>query len=371
MKIASVEVIQKSGTPRRASRSDGSRAFRLTPTSLAIDDRKFAFERPQKNGENVELISYALASDGDVIWAVMSDTFAVAQGRFVARLTWSGDEAAWGPLKSPYPWSPHSHSGMSLEQIGAATVDSAYLSAFSETSSVLARIGKHPHRGVPIPRGRVAFGTSPPSLLVFANRKFGFYDAAGTELDSFGFSGAVKQALDRTTNIAWMGLVGRELSFSTYSGEAVTLHLDRDPPPLATTRPELPVAKPAKIAEPTGPYGALDPSRSRAPMVLAFERVQAWDLNELPAFGAPARFSALILQPDALSFCREREGRLKKSFDFMARAIAVTISKPPRAAKAPEGVVLASLRTPSGLTQVLCRRDFAKLLAANTKQPKS
>ena len=68
--------------------------------------------------------------------------------------------------------------------------------------------------------------------------------------------------------------------------------------------------------------------------------------------------------------CRVRDGRLRKSFDFMARAVTVTVSAPPKAAGVPKGVVLASLRTPSGLTQVLCRDPFATTLAENTGRTK-
>lgn len=157
-----------------------------------------------------------------------------------------------------------------------------------------------------------------------------------------------------------VAIVSRVISVTTRD-ELVRIHVDQDPPPLT-----IPTAKPTKtkVIETAGRYGALDPARSRSPMVIAMERVQAWDLNETPAFGKPAPFGALIVQPDAVQFCRERDGRLRKSFDFMARAVTVTVSAAPKGS--PKRIVLANLRTPSGLTQVLCRDEFATLLAANT-----
>lgn len=138
--------------------------------------------------------------------------------------------------------------------------------------------------------------------------------------------------------------------------------LDEDPPSLTAT-----MAKPPVVMTTTGTYGALDPSRFRSPLIVACERVRAWDLNETPVFSKPAPFAALVLQPDVLSFHKERDGRLRKGFDFMTSAIAVSTAPPPRGTQ--KGIVLASLRTPSGLTQVLCRGEFAAQLAA-TSGPK-
>ncbi len=361
MKVASVEVTTKQlALP-------GARITSLTPTKLVVDGATYKLTAPTKNGKPVEILAAAIATDGDAIWAILSDTFAVAQGRFVARLTWTKKTAVWGPLKSPYSWSPYSHSGMTLERIGAATVDTAWITAASETTCVLARVGKQADKGVEIPRGMVAIGSEPAFLLVFANRKFRFLDATGAEVAGFGFSGDVKKAIGTPSNIAWLGASGREILVRLHDQRRVRIRLDEDPPALVIPGRQGRAPKPAFV-ETTGTYGALDPARSRSPMVLAIERVQAWDLNETPVFGKPAPFGALNLQKDALSFCRERDGRLKKSFDFMARAITVSIAKAPKGT--PMGIVLAQLRTPSGLTQVLCREEFAKLLAANTKRPK-
>ncbi len=74
------------------------------------------------------------------------------------------------------------------------------------------------------------------------------------------------------------------------------------------------------------------------------------------------------MQPTELPFCREHAGRLRKGFEFSASAVTVTIAAAPKAADAPQGVVLASLRPPSGPTQLLCRSEFAATLAAATRR---
>lgn len=343
--------------------TDGARTVAITATQLRVTEHgkqtTYALRAPQYRGKEVEILSIALAPNANVIWAVLSDTFAVAQGRFVARLTWRGRTATWGPLKSPYGWSPYSHAGMFLERVGAATSDTVFLSAFSESSSVLARVGKHAHKGVPIARGHVAFGVTPPSLVVFADRKFRFCDATGAERASVGFSGAIKAAIGSPANICGLAVIARDLFIATHDHRVVQLLLDEDPPSLIAT-PSL--AKP--VVATAGPYGALDPSRFRSPQIVACERVRAWDLNESPIFTKPAPFAALVLQPNVLSFYKERDGRLRKGFDFMTSAIAVSTAPPPRGT--PKGIVLASLRTPSGLTQVLCREEFAAQLVATT-----
>lgn len=106
MKVTSVAVVAPQPSGKGMFVTDGTRHAFVTPTRLTLRDgnpRTFALERPTKTGKEVELLSLAMAPDGDAIWAIWSDTFAVAAGRFVARLTWSGKKAAWGPLKSPYP----------------------------------------------------------------------------------------------------------------------------------------------------------------------------------------------------------------------------------------------------------------------------
>lgn len=352
---------RKAIPPRTAS--DGERTAVITSGSLTVTEgkrsTKLGLARPQFRGKDVEILAIGLAPGANVLWALLSDTFAIAQGRFVARLSWTAKRATWGPLKSPYGWSPYTHAGMFLDGIGAATADTAFITAFSEDSSVLGRVGKRAHKGVPIARGIVAFGTSPPSLVVFADRKFRFYDATGGERAGFGFSGEIQKAIGRPRHIYRLALRGRALSIETYDG-VVELLLDEDPPAL------VPVDTPAppRVVETTGPYGALDPARFRSPLIIAAERVRAWDLNQTPVFAEPAPFAALVLHRDVLSFHKERDGRLRKSFDFSASAVAVTTSAAPRGT--PKGIVLASLRTPSGLTQVLCREELAVLLAANT-----
>ncbi len=194
---------------------------------------------------------------------------------------------------------------------------------------------------------------------MFADRKFRFYDATGAERASFGFSGAIKSAIRSPTNISNLAVIERDLVIATYDNTLVQFLLDEDPPSLTATSS---VAKP--VTATTGPYGALDPSRFRSPLIVASERVRAWDLNETPVFTKPAPFAALVLQPDVLNFHKERDGRLRKGFDFMTSAITVSTSPPPRGT--PKGIVLTSLRTPSGLTQVLCREEFAAQLAATT-----
>ncbi|HEY0254466.1 MAG TPA: hypothetical protein VGC41_23220 [Kofleriaceae bacterium] len=350
--------------------TDGVRLAFISPTGLvlhaSLDDaspQTFAFDRPLENGKAVELLSAALV--GDAIWAVFSDTFAVAQGRFIARLEWAHDTASWGPLKSPYSWAPHSHSGVRIESVGAATAETAFMTAYSEGGAVLARVGKNPHKGVAIERGIFAFGTAPPSLLVFANRKFQFYDAEGKARAAFGFSGALKEAIGTPSAISQIKIAGREIWISTWKGPLVRVLLGEDPPSLLV--PGGRAKKPAPFVETRGLYGPLDPARSKTPLVIAIERVQAWDLNEVPAFGKPARYSALIVTPEVVQFCRERDGRLRKGFDFLASAVTVTTVAAPKGT--PKGIVLARLRTPSGLTQILCRREFAATLAASTKQP--
>jgi hypothetical protein len=371
--------------PDGAVVTDGERvvvleAGRLHVTSSPLDAKPKIYELPvlKKGKEDVSVLSTTLAPEEDAVWAVASDTFAIAQGRFVAKLTWKGSAATWSALKQPFAWSPYSHAGVFLEAVGGASADTTFLSTFSEASAALARVGKNAHSGVSIERGLVAFGTQPASFLVLSKktRRFTFHDAKGNVAASFTFGASLKAALKSAATIASLAVNGRDLWIASHDGSLVHARLSEDPPALGLRdAPPAPAkaATPKKksLAQPKGPYGAFDPSAMKsAQLVIAAERVRAWDLNETPDFAKPAPFALLVLGNGWLGFYRQRNGKLRKSFDFMARAVTVSTVPAPKAAHAPSGVVLAQLRTPSGLTQVLCRKDFASILAANTKKPK-
>ena len=327
---------------------------------VAIKSKTWKLAPFSKGGD---ILNVALAADANKAWALLSDSFMRAVGRYVASVTFDGKVAKWSPLKQPLKWSPYSHGGMTVDAIGAATAKSVFVYASSHAEASLGPLGG---RAVRVAPGRATFDATSVMVFLPKKKRIVFYDAAGNECDGFSLVPRLLGPLKTIGSVAAIGLRGRDVWL--YGHRAIArLRLDADPPRLVM--PEAP-KRGSSAGAPTLPKGAYGPVedgvnflRGGSAPPIALELVRAWDLNETPVFSKPSRFAALVLNGDVVTFCKRKDDKLRASFDFLARAVEVTLVDAP--ASAPGGVVLAELRTPSGLTQVLCREEFGKRLRAH------
>ncbi|MBK6697092.1 MAG: hypothetical protein IPG50_33630 [Myxococcales bacterium] len=327
----------------------------------AVKSRTWKLAPFAKGGD---ILNVALAADANKAWALLSDSFMRAVGRYVASVTLDGKVAKWSSLKQPLKWSPYSHGGMTVDAIGAATAKSVFVYASSHSEASLGPLGGRAARVAP---GRATFDATSVMVFLPKKKRMVFYDAAGQECDGFSLVPRLLGPLKTIGSVAAIGLRGRDVWLYGYRAIA-RLRLDVDPPRLVMPTAPKRGSSAATPTLPKGSYGAVEDGvnflRGGSAPPLALELVRAWDLNETPVFSKPSRFGALALSGDVVTFYKRKDDKLRASFDFLARAVEVTLVDAPASArtKTPDRVVLAELRTPSGLTQVLCREEFGKRL---------
>lgn len=283
-----------------------------------------------------------------------------AVGRYVASVTLDGKVAKWSSLKQPLKWSPYSHGGMTVDAIGAATAKSALC-----TRAATRRRRSGPSVGERRASRRAARRLTRRSVMVFLPKKKRMGSTtppakSATASRSCRGSSGCSRLLVR---VAAIGLRGRDVWL--YGIRAIArLRLDVDPPRLVMPTAPKRGSSAATPTLPKGSYGAVEDGvnflRGGSAPPLALELVRAWDLNETPVFSKPSRFGALALSGDVVTFYKRKDDKLRASFDFSRAPSRSRSADAPASArtKTPDRVVLAELRTPSGLTQALCREEF-------------
>lgn len=202
-----------------------SRARLVLWHSLDARPRSFSITAPNKD---VYVLGVALVPNEQALWAVLSDTFAVSAGRYVAKLTWSDrGPAKWGARRQPFDFSASRYHGVVIKAIGAASSTLAHVVGLGVEAGVLAARGTSPARSasVAIERGPAAFAPDGSGLLVLATKKRRgiWYDLAGTPQDSLAF-----KPLGPFKTFGSLGLVavdGRDLWLSGHDSSVVQCEL--------------------------------------------------------------------------------------------------------------------------------------------------